>query len=88
MSKKASTKPSARVKAKPAADFAQSARLIVKDVAARIQEVRDRQRVEGNFDCYGRAGEGYCDQGDCLFRDECLEISNPALAVVPVGRKR
>lgn len=40
-----------------------------------VDEVRARQIKEGNFDCFGRAASGYCDQGRCLYRQECLEIS-------------
>ena len=42
---------------------------------ARVESVRLAQRTEGNFDCFGRAGEGYCDQGDCAYHDECLAVS-------------
>ncbi len=40
-----------------------------KSKAALIKEI---QRKEGNFDCFGSA-EGYCDQLDCLFRSACLQ---------------
>lgn len=33
--------------------------------------IREIQRAEGNFDCFGTAGD-YCDQLTCLFREECL----------------
>jgi len=33
--------------------------------------IREIQRTEGNFDCYGTA-RGYCDQDDCCFREPCL----------------
>jgi hypothetical protein len=33
--------------------------------------IREIQRKEGNFDCYGTA-LNYCDQLDCLFHDSCL----------------
>jgi len=42
---------------------------------ARVESVRLAQRTEGNFDCFGRAGEGYCDRGDCAYHDECLAVS-------------
>ena len=29
------------------------------------------QIAEGHFDCFGKA-EGYCDQENCSFRDDCL----------------
>ena len=32
------------------------------------------QRKEGNFDCFG-AAMVYCDQGKCLFREDCLVSS-------------
>lgn len=33
--------------------------------------IREIQRAEGNFDCFGTATE-YCDQWDCCYREECL----------------
>ncbi|MFO0752047.1 MAG: hypothetical protein U0411_01810 [Thermodesulfovibrionales bacterium] len=39
--------------------------------------IRAIQRVEGNFDCYGSAASGLCDQPDCRWREDCLEISAP-----------
>lgn len=42
---------------------------------ARVESVRLAQRTEGNFDCFGRAGQGYCDQDGCAYREECLEVS-------------
>ena len=33
--------------------------------------IREIQRKEGNFDCYGRA-ENFCDQMECLFRAICI----------------
>ena len=37
--------------------------------------VRTVQREEGNFDCFARAYEGYCNQSDCLWRQDCLSLS-------------
>jgi hypothetical protein len=34
--------------------------------------IRSIQRAEGNFDCFGSASSGYCDQTNCLWRDDCL----------------
>ena len=34
--------------------------------------IRSVQRAEGNFDCFGTALSGYCDQMDCLWRNDCL----------------
>jgi phosphomevalonate kinase len=35
--------------------------------------IRTIQRTEGNFDCFGSAGAGGCDQVDCLWREDCLK---------------
>jgi len=34
--------------------------------------IRAIQRAEGNFDCFGTAKAGVCDQADCLWRKDCL----------------
>jgi len=39
---------------------------------AKADIVRAIQRAEGNFDCFGSAWDGYCDQGNCLWRGDCL----------------
>jgi len=39
------------------------------------QLIRAIQRDEGNFDCFGSAGSGYCDQTYCLWREDCLIFS-------------
>ena len=41
----------------------------------RVEDVRAIQRAEGNFDCFGRALNNYCDQRDCLYHAECLSVS-------------
>jgi len=33
--------------------------------------IKQIQRTEGNFDCFGTAAD-YCDQMNCLFREDCL----------------
>jgi len=33
------------------------------------------QASEGNFDCFATAVSGYCDQGSCIWRDDCLSLS-------------
>lgn len=35
--------------------------------------IRTIQKAEGNFDCFGRPSSGYCDQMNCLWRDDCLQ---------------
>ena len=44
-------------------------------VLARVEAVRLAQRQEGHFDCFGRAVNGFCDQGDCAYHAECLSVS-------------
>lgn len=34
--------------------------------------IRSIQRAEGNFDCFATADDGFCDQYDCIWRDDCL----------------
>lgn len=34
--------------------------------------IRAIQTAEGNFPCFGSAGQ-YCDQQGCCWQDECLE---------------
>ncbi len=34
--------------------------------------IRSIQRAEGNFDCFGSANSGECNQADCLWRKDCL----------------
>ncbi len=40
-----------------------------------VDAIRTLQRHEGNFDCFARAGSGYCDQYECLFYEDCMEYS-------------
>jgi hypothetical protein len=35
--------------------------------------IRAIQCTEGNFDCFGTATAGVCDQLNCLWRDDCLK---------------
>lgn len=34
--------------------------------------IRFIQAREGNFDCFGKATQGFCDRHDCLWRADCL----------------
>ena len=34
--------------------------------------IRAIQKAEGNFDCFGTATAGVCDQMACLWREDCL----------------
>lgn len=42
---------------------------------SKVNLVRKIQQTEGNFDCYGTALSGECDQQDCFWREDCLEVS-------------
>lgn len=41
----------------------------------KLELIRAIQKAEGNFDCYGTAASGYCDQPNCLWREDCLLFS-------------
>lgn len=40
--------------------------------------IKSIQLKEGNFDCFGTAIDGYCDQYSCLWRADCLKPSKKA----------
>jgi len=46
--------------------------LLFKVGMTKVEAIRAIQLAEGNFDCFARAGSGYCDQADCLFLRDCL----------------
>jgi hypothetical protein len=37
--------------------------------------IREIQKAEGNYPCYGTATSGICDQAGCLWRKDCLSLS-------------
>ncbi len=41
----------------------------------RVEAVRMLQRQEGHFDCFAKAYDGFCDQLECCYREECLDLS-------------
>lgn len=41
----------------------------------KAEMIRTIQRQEGNFDCFGSAINGYCDQQECSWREDCLSSS-------------
>lgn len=43
--------------------------------ANKLVLVRLIQLAEGNFDCFGTAEDGDCDQVDCLWREDCFETA-------------
>lgn len=44
---------------------------------SKIEAIRMIQRAEGNFDCFGKAWGGFCDQEGCLWKEDCLTITQP-----------
>ena len=44
----------------------------------KVDLIKSIQRKEGNFDCFGTAGSGFCDQYSCIWRNDCLKPSKKA----------
>ncbi|MFP4657883.1 MAG: hypothetical protein ACLFMP_04250 [Desulfonatronovibrionaceae bacterium] len=44
--------------------------------STKVNAIRAIQRSEGNFDCFARAGNKYCDQENCLFYQDCMQLSD------------
>lgn len=42
---------------------------------SKTELIKKIQLAEGNFDCYGSASSGECDQVDCAWRSDCLSES-------------
>lgn len=47
---------------------------------SKTELVQSIQRVEGNFDCFGTAYDGVCDQDGCLWREDCFTAARPQRA--------
>lgn len=73
--KREASPPAVKPQAKPAAKPAARPQNSQEAMLARVEQVRMSQREEGSFDCFGRAGQGFCDQGDCAYHAECLSVS-------------
>jgi hypothetical protein len=72
---KVAAKAPAKTAAKKVSAKAPAKKTSREAMLARVEAVRMEQRSEGHFDCFGRAGEGYCDQGACSYHAECLSVS-------------
>jgi len=68
-------KTPAKVPAKTAAERTATSPTSHELMLARVESVRLAQRTGGHFDCFGRAQNGYCDQGGCAYHAECLSVS-------------
>lgn len=42
---------------------------------SKVELIHQIQRTEGNFDCFGKAVSGYCDQDGCVWRKDCLTLA-------------
>jgi hypothetical protein len=42
------------------------------DHLSKTELIKTIQTEEGNFDCFGSAYNGECDQENCLWRKDCL----------------
>ncbi len=42
---------------------------------AKTELIKSIQAKEGNFDCFATAYSGECDQGGCIWREDCFEAS-------------
>ena len=42
---------------------------------SKIKLIRMLQSEEGNFDCFAKAYDRFCDQSDCMWREDCLSLS-------------
>ena len=49
--------------------------------------IHKKQLKEGNFDCFGKAGE-YCDQLDCKYREWCVRWEESEKGIKKVARGR
>lgn len=43
--------------------------------ASKLKLIREIQISEGNFDCFATASSGECDQSACMWRDDCMVLS-------------
>jgi len=42
---------------------------------SKVDAIRMIQLTEGNFDCFAKAVDGQCDQGECLFHTDCVKLA-------------
>ena len=47
---------------------------------SKVMLVRTIQESEGNYACFATTISGECEQGGCLWRDDCLSADKRALA--------
>jgi len=42
---------------------------------AKTELIKTIQTIEGNFDCFGTARNGECDQVNCCWREDCFKAT-------------
>ena len=59
----------------------QEIRVLAKDLGIKSSRMKKAELIqtiqltEGNFGCFSTAITGACDQADCLWREDCLSVS-------------
>ena len=59
----------------------QEIRVIAKDHGvktgrlSKVKLIHSIQQLEGNFDCFATAIDGFCDQAECLWRNDCFDAA-------------
>lgn len=47
---------------------------------SKIELIKSIQLEEGNFDCYGSASSGECDQFGCSWREDCFDAARAGVS--------
>ena len=55
---------------------------------SKAELIRLIQRHEGNFDCFGSAASGYCDQDDCSWREDSIPAQKKATQKKAAAKKK
>ncbi|MDX2503647.1 MAG: SAP domain-containing protein [Gammaproteobacteria bacterium] len=42
---------------------------------SKVSLVKKIQATEGNFDCFATAENDYCDQADCIWKNDCFQLA-------------
>ena len=48
---------------------------------SKAELIKSIQTDEGNFNCYSTAASSDCDQVNCLWREDCLDADQRAVAI-------
>jgi hypothetical protein len=55
-------------------EIAKTKGVIIRNMRKKETLIRAIQWAEGNFDCFGTATSGVCDQAGCFWRTDCLKF--------------